>query len=223
MKGRGVRRRSFFVDPGLQLRYMAAIILCMLLASFLTGVLVYFGVWGGAVSELSEWKIAGKLAAASRLKDYDGQKFGIPAESMPNFHLKEARMLSADGQNAVLYVLNDTNGQLMTVALIMAAVIGAASIFLSHRIAGPVSRIEKSVNAMTGGNLTSSFRLRKGDELKGLSVKLDDMAEIFRRKIEVSVNSLDEIIKDADKLSPSQVKAKADEARRQLLYFKTKP
>jgi len=76
---------------------------------------------------------------------------------------------------------------------------------------------------MSSGNLTAGFRLRKGDEFKGLSGMLENMAEIFRRKIDVSVNSLDELIKDADKMTPAQVRSKAEEARRQLLFFKTKP
>jgi methyl-accepting chemotaxis protein len=82
-------------------------------------------------------------------------------------------------------------------------------------------RIEKSLNSMTNGDLTSNFGLRKHDEMKSLSGMLDNMAGIFRRKIEDSVHSLDELIKDADKLPPAQVKARAEEARKQLLYFKT--
>jgi methyl-accepting chemotaxis protein len=223
MKGSGIKRRNYFVDPGLQLRYMAAIILCMLLASFLTGVLMYFGIWGRAVSELSAWNLSEKMETASRLKDYENFRLGIADGRTSDRYFEEARLLSANEQQAVHYILDNTKNELVAMILPVVLVIAAASIFLSNKIAGPVIRIEKSVNAMTNGNLASSFRLRKGDELKGLSGMLDNMAGIFRRKIEVAVNSLDEIIKDAEKLSPAQVKAKAEEARKHLLYFKTKP
>ena len=223
MKSGGARRRNYFVNPGMQVRYMAAIVLCMLLASLLTGVVMYYGILGRAVSEWSAWKLSEKLQMASRIKDYEDTRYGTEEVRTPENYFREARFLSEDGQQSVYYILDDTKNELMTRILPIVLVIAAASIFLSHKIAGPVSRIEKSINSMSSGNLTAGFRLRKGDEFKGLSGMLENMAEIFRMKIDISVNSLDELIKDADKLSPAQIKSKAEEARRQLLFFKTKP
>ncbi len=223
MKRSGARRRNYFVNPGMQVRYMAAIVLCMLLASLLTGVVMYYGILGRAASEWSAWNLSEKLQMASRVKDYEYARYGTQEANTPERYFREARFLSADGQQSVYYILDDTKNELVTRILPIVLVIAAASIFLSHKIAGPVSRIEKSINSMSSGNLTAGFRLRKGDEFKGLSGMLENMAEIFRMKIDVSVNSLDELIKDADKLSPAQIKSKAEEARRQLLFFKTKP
>jgi methyl-accepting chemotaxis protein len=215
------RRRNYFVNPGLQLRYMAVLVLCMVLASFLTGFLMYFGIWGAVIPEFSEPKVAEKLEIASRLRDYDNARMGVTAEQAPLSFFKEARLLSAHEQQAVSYILDRTNQHLAPRIVVIILVIGAASVFISHKIAGPMVRIEKSLNSMANGDLTSNFGLRRGDEMKSLSGMLDNMAGIFRRKIEDSVHLLDDLVKDADKFSPDQVKAKAEEARKHLLYFKT--
>jgi hypothetical protein len=106
------RRRNYFVNPGLQLRYMAVLVLCMVLVSFLTGFLMYFGIWGAVIPEFSEPKIAEKLEIASRLRDYDNARKGITAEQAPLSYFKEARLLSAHEQQAVSYILDRTNEHL---------------------------------------------------------------------------------------------------------------
>ena len=54
---------------------------------------------------------------------------------------------------------------------IIALIIGAAlfSIYLTHRLAGPLYRLEQGARELLHGNLTIRVRLRKGDQLQELA------------------------------------------------------
>ena len=59
----------------------------------------------------------------------------------------------------------------------------AITLFTSHRIAGPLYRIEKDINEITSGNLNVAFNLRHGDEIKPIAASLDRMAKSLKEKI----------------------------------------
>jgi signal transduction histidine kinase len=54
-------------------------------------------------------------------------------------------------------------------------VIAASSIVFSHRIAGPIYRFEQTLDKLIKGEDTEYIQLRKGDELKGLAVRLNEL------------------------------------------------
>lgn len=70
---------------------------------------------------------------------------------------------------------------------VVIVVIGLAAIgvtlFTSHKIAGPLYRMEKDVEEVAAGNLKKRFQLRTTDELKILAKDLDDMTQTFRADI----------------------------------------
>ncbi|MDO8536069.1 MAG: hypothetical protein Q7S30_03555 [Candidatus Omnitrophota bacterium] len=69
----------------------------------------------------------------------------------------------------------------------------AITLFTSHRIAGPLYRIQKDLEELSKGNLNVSFNLRKGDEIKVLADTLNDTAELFRRNILNAAKAISEI------------------------------
>lgn len=74
------------------------------------------------------------------------------------------------------------------------------TLFTSHRIAGPLYRIEKDIEELSSGNLNVRFHLRGGDEIKVLAANLDNMAQSLKSKaaaIKSSLASLEAQAKDA--------------------------
>ncbi len=69
----------------------------------------------------------------------------------------------------------------VVIAIGIAAI--AITLFTSHRIAGPLYRIEKDLEELARGNLNVHFNLRKNDEIKVLADTLNDMTGLFRRNI----------------------------------------
>ena len=70
---------------------------------------------------------------------------------------------------------------------IVIAVIGfstiAITLFTSHKIAGPLYRMQKDVEEVSTGNLKKTFALRQTDEIKALAVSLGNMTEALRGNI----------------------------------------
>ncbi|MFA5146600.1 MAG: methyl-accepting chemotaxis protein [Candidatus Omnitrophota bacterium] len=75
-------------------------------------------------------------------------------------------------------------------------VIGLATIvmtlFTSHRIAGPLYRMEKDVGHVALGNFNKRFSLRHGDEIKPLAESLDAMVSMLR----VEINTIKDLVRE---------------------------
>lgn len=56
----------------------------------------------------------------------------------------------------------------------------AIALFTSHKIAGPLYRMQKDLKEVSAGNLQMIFTLRKGDELKPLAESLNMMVEALK-------------------------------------------
>ena len=54
---------------------------------------------------------------------------------------------------------------------------GAFSIFITHKIAGPLYRLKKTISEITKGNLDVKVRLRKKDDLKDLAEHVNMLAD----------------------------------------------
>ncbi len=93
--------------------------------------------------------------------------------------------------------------QLMYAKVVVLLVISVAVSFLiSHKFAGPIYRLEKSLKKIAAGDLTGELSLRKGDELKGLAEyfnntvsQLHSRAARDRNRAQRSVEKIDELIK----------------------------
>lgn len=194
------KRRKYFIKAGLQLRYMSVIAICMLVASFIVGYLLYFGIWTAVIPEFSEAKLGEKLEIASRMRDYEQARRGIREDKTLSL-FREAKLLSAHEQAAVTNILKAANLRLIPKLIIFVLAIAFASIFISHKIAGPIYRFEKQAKAVGEGDLTLKFKLRKGDELKELADVLEKMVGALRNKIKDALESVKELSDGLEKLS----------------------
>ena len=106
---------------------------------------------------------------------------------------------------------------------VVIALIGLATIimtiFISHKIAGPLYRLDKDVQDVTSGNLKMVFKLRTGDEVKPLVTSLNNMVVAMRGPIDEAKKSLDDIGSSAN--LPAEAKEKIKRARESLEKFKT--
>ena len=84
-------------------------------------------------------------------------------------------------------------------AIIIALIIGiviafSMAIFLPHRIAGPLHRMERSLRERVGeGDMTVKFSVRKGDEVGELADALNMMMEKLSLKIGMVKKASDEL------------------------------
>lgn len=112
--------------------------------------------------------------------------------------------------------------------------ISTLSLFLSHRIAGPLYRFEKSIEEINRGNLSFRIKLRKKDEAK-------ELAEAMNRMIETLSSYLSDIKAITDDIEKNLLETKKaveeqkggagesinrtiqalEELKKALSYFKT--
>lgn len=68
-------------------------------------------------------------------------------------------------------------------------VVGIASIaitlFTSHKIAGPLYRMEKDIREVAAGNLRQEFNLRVGDEIRPMAEALNEMSGFLKGRISI--------------------------------------
>lgn len=82
-------------------------------------------------------------------------------------------------------------------------------LFLSHRIAGPLYRFEKTLAEVSLGNLSGRIRLRKNDQLKKLQGS-------FNETLEKLDQSIGEIKKELDLMSRTALEIDDEKARQTL-------
>lgn len=80
---------------------------------------------------------------------------------------------------------------LAIVAACSALVVVALTMIISHRIAGPLYRMKKEVDAVNGGDLTGNFNLRDKDQLKALAKSLSEMNSLLRQNNQETRTKLD--------------------------------
>lgn len=112
--------------------------------------------------------------------------------------------------------------------------ISTLSLFLSHRIAGPLFRFEKSIEEIIKGNLSFRIKLRKKDEAKELADAMNRMIETlssYLSDIKAITDDIEKNLLETKKAVEEQkggagesinrtIKA-LEELKKALSYFKT--
>ena len=88
---------------------------------------------------------------------------------------------------------------LITLGLISLAAI-VIILFISHKIAGPMFRLENDVKEIGKGNLTKRIRLREKDQITELAEEINRMTDSYHKKI-IDINTRVENILE---LTPKQ-------------------
>lgn len=88
-----------------------------------------------------------------------------------------------DASKKLAEIFNETSVMLI-IPIVALAVLGIfAGVMLSHRIAGPIYRVEKVSEELAKGNFDIKVRFRKGDDLQELAGKLNEMIDSVRGMI----------------------------------------
>lgn len=91
------------------------------------------------------------------------------------------------------------------------------TVFTSHRIAGPLYRIEKDTEEVAGGNLNKKFDLRNTDELKLLAQSFNKMTDNLRS----GIASIKEAIAKLERKAPLDLKQELENLKQAVSKFKT--
>ncbi len=135
MEHQKVARKKFMVERGFQIRFMAVIIIAMVLIALVTGMSMYTAVMQTLVNQ---------------------------------FHGESLAAI----QHAI-------TAKLFVRSLLLIFAIAIISVFISHRIAGPIYKFERILEAMAAGQKVREITLRKHDEFYRLARAIN---ELIRRQ-----------------------------------------
>lgn len=112
--------------------------------------------------------------------------------------------------NVELFMTN--MNQLMYAKIIVLLIIAVAvSLYVSHKFAGPIVHIEKSIGKVANGDLTHKVYFRAGDELKNLADYFNFMINRFKGFVESDRKTTHEIMRKLEELKSKVVDIEAKE------------
>jgi methyl-accepting chemotaxis protein len=80
------------------------------------------------------------------------------------------------------FILPQLIATLLIVTVFSSLVVIIMTLFASHKISGPLYRLNKEIELLKAGDLTSSFTIRNKDQLKDLADNLGGMCDTLREK-----------------------------------------
>ncbi len=86
-------------------------------------------------------------------------------------------------QGRLVHIVKIVNFRILLSVILVSPLVGVIGIFLSHRIAGPIGRMEKFMDNLASGNLTSRIALRRKDELIALADGINRVAESLKETV----------------------------------------
>lgn len=162
-----IKRRNYVIDKSFQFRFIATflVIVVLSLAIFSAGFALYYwimymagdNIFSEVISIHKQIPVLG--ADGKPMLDSNGNK--LTQAGTPKFY------------NRLEIVLPP----LLINNLIIMILISVIGIFYSHRIAGPVYRIETDISKVLAGEKGIKIHLRKNDKLKSLADKINALLD----------------------------------------------
>ncbi len=97
-------------------------------------------------------------------------------------------------------IFDSVNQLLLRWIAVFVLVIGALSVLVSHKIAGPVYRLEETAKQIASGDLSHRIYLRYGDELKDLQDAFNQMSESLSDMINKDREVIERLVKTNNKI-----------------------
>ena len=176
------KRKNYLINRKFQLKYTFAIVAMLLVVMLVTGFGLYMGMWGSIIENLSMFQVSHNIENARRIADYENVRYKKGDYRLEKI-FREAELLSAQEKDTLKGVLQSVNRSLVPKVAVLVALIFLAGIIISHKLAGPMYRIEKSAEAIQHGDLRVNFKIRKNDEMRNVAGALEEMVGVLHEDI----------------------------------------
>jgi methyl-accepting chemotaxis protein len=93
------------------------------------------------------------------------------------------KLASVYPQGKLVAMLNTINLRLLFSLILISPIVVFIGIFLSHRIAGPIFRMERDLRSIAAGDLNINIVLRQKDELKTVAAGINYLTQSFKANV----------------------------------------
>ncbi len=207
------RRKHYLINKPLQLRYVLYIIATLLIVSTASLIGTYYGIWASVINAFSEHSVQELVTTAAQIQEYQEARRPpqVATDSLPSLRLfKETALLSDRQKEIIREILDETHQKLTPLGMMLILLIGLGSIFLTHKIVGPLYRLRRSCQDVGAGKLTTRLAFRKFDEAHDVARDFNQMAA----SLDATVSTIKRIV---DTMPPN---ARTEELKKALARFK---
>ena len=110
-------------------------------------------------------------------------------------------------QGRLMSIVNMVNFRILLTMRLVAPIVIMIGIYASHRIAGPIYRIEKFLGSMADGDLSMPLTLRRNDELvslaRGINMVIDSVKSTVKKE-KAAISSIAVSMENLRKLGASK-------------------
>ena len=177
----GFVRKHFFIDRKMQGRYMLTLLIPMLILLVFFLITLYYASQSivGTTTRIIKEEVENKIA--TQFQD----------EATPPVEAYQALLL--DIKNYIRDFSSDAKYRRAVLAsllwifgigiFIIVAQIALLTVFFSHKLAGPIYRLEKACQSIVDGNYAEKIFLRKGDEMQNLAHLLNEVIRLSNERL----------------------------------------
>jgi methyl-accepting chemotaxis protein len=182
---RTFRRRKILIDKPLQLRYVMYSLLMLLAALLVASFSFYSGVRHAVTESFSEGKICENIAPAKTLR----QPWLDTGENNKLLVVDRSVLLKTRQQELVADIFLKSAARLIPTFLALILLIAWLTVFLTHRIAGPMRRVCHELRMVNHGDLKIRIAIRPKDECGPLVQSINsvlthfDLAVTFMKRV----------------------------------------
>lgn len=176
------RRRQFLVDKPLQLRFMLHVSIPLVIVCGISFFSLYLGIWADVLSTFTNDQVQSDLITATRMVQYEE----VRQNTAPNGSLsvfRSAEKLSERQREIFREILNKANQRIALKIALLLFFIAWGTIYISHKIAGPIYHMLKVSREIEGGNYKARIFLRKNDEAHPLAEQMNTTFASIDKKI----------------------------------------
>ena len=159
------RRKRYLINNKIQLRYSLYIFATLAIISFASSVSLSLGIWNLVVKDFSRTSLKQRLEMASQLHDYEEARRAQQTKRISRLsEFKEIDLLSIREKEIFQDILKSNNKELAVKATLLFLFIALGTIFLTHKIVGPLFRFQETFKEIKNGNLALRVHLRRTDQ-----------------------------------------------------------
>jgi len=114
----------------------------------------------------------------------------------------DSRVVVQNTANFILPVLIQT---VIIVMVIVGLEVIAVTLFVSHKIAGPLYRFKKAIQALTEGDFSSEFKIRRLDQLQDLADAFNGMINKVRAELKALKYNFGSLKEKLDNISEHEI------------------
>ena len=172
------RRKHFFINRPLQTRFMLAVIVPLILINLVAIAGFYFGIWGKVLDSFSDEKTLNDLVTASRMVEYEQARRPVGLQELSSLSFfKQNEKLGQRQREILNEILHETNRSLVWKFSLLLVFVAWGTIFISHKIAGPLFRFSKALDEIEKGDYRTRVSLRKLDEGRPVALEFNEVME----------------------------------------------